>query len=452
VSLTGANKRDCLEEHLVNFTGLLREEGLPLGTVELLDAVRALEKIDLSRRGSFKTALRATLVKSCRHRPVFDDLFDRYFVSEETRAGRLRDDALREEQHREQAREAGRELRFKDEPLRLSPEELLLYTTIPEEQRHRLLRFIRETELGHKVEPPFRPVLETVVKGQLRYWHDRLDREGPGPGGEGGGRAGGAPTGGDLRDVDIRDIREADLPRAEELLGRLSRQLAQTLFRRSRAASRRGSLDLRRSMRCNMRFGGGIFVLRYKRKHRPRQRLLLICDVSASMERYSSFVLQFIYGLQAAVRNLETFCFADNLEYISPALNEHGCLKQVLERVVVKSKTWGGGTSLSASLRSLYQFYQPLLDRKTTVIIVSDTKTTALDASLEALLRLKGLVRRVLWLNPLPPARWPGCRSVAAVAELIEMWPCSTIGQLEQVIAGRLLKVKAPIDKELSIK
>jgi len=64
------------------------------------------------------------------------------------------------------------------------------------------------------------------------------------------------------------------------------------------------------------------------------------------MKRYSSFVLQFIYGLQAAVSNLEIFSFADTLEYLTPALKDQAGLEQILERVVLQGESWGGGTNI----------------------------------------------------------------------------------------------------------
>jgi len=165
------------------------------------------------------------------------------------------------------------------------------------------------------------------------------------------------------------------------------------------------------------------------------------------MKRYSSFVLQFIYGLQAAVSNLEIFSFADTLEYLTPALKDQAGLEQILERVVLQGESWGGGTNIGVALKELSESYGELLTPRTIVIIASDTRTVQLDRALPALQRLKERVRQVIWLNPLPSEQWLRYRSVQAFAELVEMWPCNTIAQLEEAVAGRLFATTVFLDQ-----
>ncbi|MEW5783541.1 MAG: VWA domain-containing protein [Bacillota bacterium] len=441
--LNRQSRGESLEANLAGFTDLLRSEGLPVGTAELIDALQALQVVDLSCRSSFKTALQTTLVKDRRHYDSFERLFERYFVPPDILERHRLEAAERRNRMQHDFDEANRSLRFKGEPLRLSPEEMQLYTLLPKEQQQGLLRFVRETEAGKKVEPSFKPLLETVVKGHLRYCRSKMERAASSEGvlvsGGGPGAGKGAPDN-NLRDIDIQAIREADLSAAQDLIRKLSRKLAAELGRGRRRSSRRGPIDLRRSLRDNMRFGGIIFILRHRRKRRPKQQLLLLCDVSASMQRYSTFVLQFIYGLQAAVFNLESFCFADVLEYLSPDLKERGHLQQVLDRVVRQSKTWGGGTNLAVALEQLLDDHAALLNVRTTLLVVSDTRTVALTRSLPALQRLLERVSEIIWLNPLPPEQWPYYRSVSAVGDLVDMWPCYTIGHLEQAMTRRLFK------------
>lgn len=427
-----------LESRLAGFAASLRDAGLPLGTVELLDAFQALQNVDISSKAAVKTALQATLVKNRSQREAFDHLFEAYFLPPEEHNSRTKEEVNRREKLDLNLREAARSLQFKGETLRLSGEEMRLYTALPQEQQRDLLHFVRQTEEGKNVGRTFRPLLETVVKGHLRFLRGKMQQEQSAIG-ENGDGAGSGSAENRIREVDIQSIRNADLPAAETLIFRLSQQLARKLSRR-RCAGRRGPLDLRRSIRDNMRFGGTIFLLRYRRRRPPKQQLLLICDVSASMQRYSVFVLQFMYGLQAAVQNLESFSFSDNLEYLSPALQRQDGLQNLLDRVVKGSANWGGGTNLGTALQQLLISYRFLLNQKTTVIIVSDTKTLGLEPSLQALKRLQAMVKEILWLNPLVPEQWPLYRSVEAVQQLVEMWPCHNIAQLEKVVTGRLIK------------
>ena len=446
-------------ENMASFAALLRNEGLLLGTAELLDALQSLDHIDPADRAAFKTALRATLVKNERGLEIFDRAFDRFFVPQAEQEQHLREVTRLKKEERSRLESAADELSFKGETLPLSAEEMLLYTSLPEEQRQNLRRFVQETEAADKESQPLRPLLETVVKGHLRYWHSRREQSSmeAGTGGTGGkGGAGGvSATPGhrnkSLRESDIRTLRREDLPAAKALIDRLSRQLVRKLFYQRQRSASRGALDFRRTVRANMRFGGRPFILKYRRKHRSPLQLLLVGDLSASMKRYSSFVLHFFYGLQAVVSNLELFSFADTLEYLTPALKEQAGLEQILERIVLQGDSWGGGTNIGTALTDLINSYSELLTSRTVAILVSDTRTVQLDRALPALQKLKERVRRVLWLNPLPPEQWPRYRSVQAFCELVEMWPCNTIAQLEEAVAGRLFAATILLDQEVGI-
>lgn len=431
-----------LEENLATFTGLLRQEGLPVGTTEMIDALTALDRIDLSSRMAFKTALQATLVKSRRDQAVFDRLFDHYFIPVEEHRRRSEEMMFREEAFTEQLEKATGELQFKGEALQLSPEELGQYSTLSTEQRSRLQDFVSQTEKGHNVEPRFKPILENIVKSHLRYCRSRDEQQSRNSAAmsnaDGAGSRSGSLDDDYLREVDIEMITASDLPAAEELLKRLSRKLAVQILRRRRSGPRSGPLDLRRSLRDNMRFGGIIFNLKHRPKRRSKQQIMLICDVSASMKSYSTFVIHFLHGLHEAVRDLSCFSFSDNLEDLTPELKGRVNLKHMLERVIRQSSTWGGGTDIGAAFQNLAEKHPDRLNAKTTVIVVSDTKTVALEHAVDTLKKLKERVKRIIWLNPLPIDRWPDYRSVDLVAEQVEMWPCSTIAQLEEVLTGRL--------------
>jgi uncharacterized protein len=440
VPLTTKSPASYLEENLATFTSLLRSEGLPIGTTEMIDAFTALSKIDLASRAEFKVALQATLVKSRADRLIFSRLFDLFFVPAEEHCQR----AVHADGERlamaEKMEQANRELQFKGEALALTPGELQQYGSLSTDQQERLQDFLYKTETGVNVEPRFKPLLETVVKSHLRYCRsrERMQSSQAACGAADGAGIGPGSADDYLREMDIQAISLVDLPVAEQLLQRLSRKLAVKILRRRRSGPRSGPLDLRRSMRENMRFGGIIFNLKHKPKHRSRQQILLLCDVSASMKQYSTFVIHFLYGLREVVRDLSCLSFSDSLENLTPELKSKAGLQHMLNRVIRHSKNWGGGTNLGAALQELAAKYPDNLNAKTTIIVVSDTKTVALELALKELQNIKERVKRVIWLNPLPPDQWSDYRSIGLVAELTEMWPCSTIAQLEEVLTGRL--------------
>ncbi len=436
-----------LPENLVTFTNLLREEGIPVSTAETMDALAALRQVEITAREEFKTALQAALIKNRRDQDCFNRLFDYFFAPPEIRKREEKKAAAYKKDYQAGLDRAGRELTFKGESLALSPSELAQYNSMTPDQRDRLRAFMHKTETGVNVEERFRPILESVVKSHLRYCRTNHDREqhessssgedhsGAVPGGSGSGPGGGRAA---LSEMDIQAITAGELPEAEQLLQRLSKRLAVQILRRRRSGPRSGPLDLRRSLRDNMRYGGIIFKLKHRPKRRTREQIVLLCDVSASMKHYSTFVIHFMHGLRESVRDLSCFSFSDTLENITPELKKRGGLRQLLDRVIRRSDTWGGGTNLGLSLRALMDKYPDLLNGRTSVIVVSDTRTISLDYAIKELGKLGDRVKRIVWLNPLPGEQWSEYRSVESVSSLVEMWPCNTIAQLEAVLSGRL--------------
>ena len=431
-----------LNENLALFVDLLRQEGLPVGTNELLDSLIALRKVEMSNREQFRSALLATLVKRANDRIVFDRLFDYYFAPPEVHQSRAHEAERQHKLRQKKLEQAHDELQFKGEQLQLTAQELEQYSSLPGEQRTRLQDFVKKTEDGNNVEPQFKPILETVIKSHLRYCRSRdLQQRKSSSSSSDSVVSDGAGSGSGtelLRETDIQAISSSDLPAAEQLLQHLSRKLAVQIQRRRRSGPRSSKLDLRRSLRDNMRFGGGIFNLKFKPKRRSRKQVLLLCDVSASMKQYSTFVIHFLFGLREAIHDLSCFSFSDTLENLTPGLKNRVGLNNLLDQVVRKGKSWGGGTNLGTALQTLRCDHGRLLNSKTTILVVSDTKTVSLDYALIELEKLNTQVKRIIWLNPMPVDIWPDYRSVSAVDNLVEMWPCSTIAQLESIAAGRL--------------
>jgi len=201
VPLTAKSPASCLEENLATFTALLRSEGLPIGTTEMIDAFTALSKIDLASRAEFKVALQATLVKSRADRLIFSRLFDLFFVPAEEHSQRAVHADGERRVMAEKMEQANRELQFKGEALALT----------------RLQDFLYKTETGVNVEPRFKPLLETVVKSHLRYCRSRERMQSSQTACGAADGAGSGPGSADdyLREMDIQAISLVDLPVAE---------------------------------------------------------------------------------------------------------------------------------------------------------------------------------------------------------------------------------------------
>src|SRR5438552_3245288 len=182
----------------------------------------------------------------------------------------------------------------------------------------------------------------------------------------------------------------------------------------------RGPHDLRRTLRANLT-RGELIDLRYRRRKRKKVRLVLLCDVSGSMDLYSRFLLQFLFALQSAFSRVETFTFSVRLTRVTDYLRARS-YREVLRRLTAV-KDWSGGTRIGESLAEFNRGWPSLVDRRTIVIILSDGWDTGDPDMLSAeLLRIKRRAGRVIWLNPLlgNPSYEPLTRGMAAALPLVD--------------------------------
>jgi len=190
--------------------------------------------------------------------------------------------------------------------------------------------------------------------------------------------------------------------------------------RRRRPTRRGGVLDLRRSMRANM-MKGEIIELRRRERRRRKVRLVLLCDVSGSMDLYSRFLLQFLYALQNVFGRVETFTFATRLTRVTEHLK--GPSYRSALRRLTEVRDFSGGTRIGESVQEFNREWRHLVDRHTIVLLLSDGWDTGEPEVLaQEMLTLKRRAGRVLWLNPLlgNPSYEPLTRGMAAALPLVD--------------------------------
>jgi uncharacterized protein with von Willebrand factor type A (vWA) domain len=200
----------------------------------------------------------------------------------------------------------------------------------------------------------------------------------------------------------------------------IARRLARKLSRRRRPRARRGRVDLRRTLRANLN-RGDLIELRYRQRKRRKVKLLLLCDVSGSMDLYSRFLLQFVFALQSVFNRVETFTFATRLTRVTEYLKARS-YRQALRRLT-EVRDWSGGTRIGESLATFNREWPHLVDRKTIVIVLSDGWDTGEpDVLARELMRIKRSAGRLLWLNPLlgNPSYEPLTRGMAAALPLVD--------------------------------
>jgi uncharacterized protein len=205
-----------------------------------------------------------------------------------------------------------------------------------------------------------------------------------------------------LKKVDFSEVPPDDLAALEELSLRLLRRMSRRLSRRRVDSNLADRVDLRRSIRRSIAYGGDPIVLAYKARKPRKNKLVVLLDISGSMNFYSLFLVRFAYALQAHFERVDTFLFSTQVVEISDLLRTPH-LKEALRRLSQRAIGWSGGTKIGESLRQFNQRYaRKLLSRDTTFLILSDGWDTGDPNVLAAQLRAaKRRAQRVVWLNPL---------------------------------------------------
>ena len=202
-------------------------------------------------------------------------------------------------------------------------------------------------------------------------------------------------------DKDFSAFSNEELEEIARIARRIVRRLAQRRSRRWRPVTRGHRVNLRRSLRLSLKTGGELIDLAYKERRPKRTKLIVICDVSGSMDIYSRLLLQFVYGLQNSFAKVESFVFTTSLSRITGEL-KNKTYQRALDRLSANVRGWSGGTRIGASLETFNAQWLRRVDKQTVVIILSDGWDTGEPEQLaHALAQLKQRAGRLIWLNPL---------------------------------------------------
>lgn len=377
-----------LLRNLIQFARRLQAEGLLVTPDEAVDALRALEHIDLGDRREFYLALRAVFTSRVDDLPVFDRVFAEFW---RLVPGSL-DDA-------DQDCGASEETR--------SPDGLENSS-------------------------------ETVTQISLEEWNeaDSSDEEQEVPG---------YSAEEVLRTKDFSTFQPNELDEIIRLTARLARKMAMRLSRRQRPTRHGHVIDPRRTMRLNIKYGGDPLELARKRRKIAKTKLVLICDVSGSMDIYSRFLLQFIYAVQHTFANVESFVFSTQLTRVTDYF-EREDIYDALRTIEREVLDWSGGTRIGQSLKTFNELYaRSMVDRHTVVLILSDGWDTGeaalLDEQMDVLSRRAA---RVIWLNPLKasPGYQPLCKGMSTALPYVDIF--ASAHNLESLLElERYLDLKA---------
>ena len=224
--------------------------------------------------------------------------------------------------------------------------------------------------------------------------------------------------------TDLRHVVDPEeMKRAGEVACRLARALRYRLSRRRRIAPRGARIDLRRTIRRSLAHGGEPFTLMRRRRPERPVRIVLLLDVSGSMQPYARYLLQFVHGLVASWDRADAYLFHTRLVRITDVLREKDALL-AMRRLSLTAEGFGGGTRMGECLRTFNDHYaRRALDSRSVLVMASDGYDTGEPRDcVEQMIRLRRRVRRVVWLNPmLGWARYePLTRTMRAVLAYVD--------------------------------
>ncbi len=243
---------------------------------------------------------------------------------------------------------------------------------------------------------------------------------------------------------DFSTFTKEDMERAQEVVAKLAAVLATRLSRRKVISKKGRTIDFRRSWRRSLAYGGEPIELMQKQQKIKKTKILLLCDVSGSMDCYAKFLIQFIYGMQQELREVEVAVFSTHLTNITGLLQRKG-LAEGLNEVANVVPDWSGGTKIGESLLEFYrQFASSFSAYRSVVILISDGwdrgDTDLLRRSMEMLHRH---AYKLIWLNPLigSDTYQPICRGIRTALPYVDYFlPAHNLESLAQ-----LTKVLIPL-------
>jgi uncharacterized protein with von Willebrand factor type A (vWA) domain len=331
-----------LLKNILLFGRVLRGAGVAVDPARMLTLVRALEYVDIGRQRDVQAAARACLVNRPQDLSVFDEVWRVFWRPPKSPSTTM------------DLRSMGEERRYR------KPEALL-----PGSERE-----------GETDETP----------GQAA---DRVDFS----------RTYSARE--VLRTKDFASYTAQEMAQARRMLAELRWDVGQRRTRRWSGGAG-PMLDLRRTLRASARLGGELASLQWRERQEKPRPLVLLCDVSGSMEQYTRMLLHFVHLVAGVNRRMEAFVFGTRLTRITRQMVHRGVDKAVLE----VSKTvpdWAGGTRIGEAVRTFnYRWSRRVLRSGGVVLVISDGWDRGEPEVLaQEMGRLQRSCHRLIWLNPL---------------------------------------------------
>jgi len=357
--------------NLLAFGRALKELGVKVSLSQVIDVSRAVEFVDLADKGDFRALLRSNLISQKEDFPVFDMLFDCFWREQGYERVPMETLEIQGTPTESGAQEGGDE-----EGLEEAVAEPVATENVPLEN------------LDEFSVPTYSP-------------QELLNRK-------------------DFSEMGVEESRA--IARAILLI---ATKIATQISRRKKLGRKGNVVDPRWTMRRNMKYGGEIIDLVNRKRRIKKTRVVLLCDVSGSMDCYSRFLIQFMYGLQNELWGVETFVFSTSLSRITHLIRTKD-IANALEKISGSILGWSGGTNIGRSLHTFNRNFAPsIVTHRTVVVIISDGWDRGDVSLLEREMQdLKRRCKKIIWLNPLLASDnyEPLCKGMQAALPYLDLF------------------------------
>ncbi len=387
--------RERLAENILHFARVLRAAGLPVGPAKVIAALEAVQAVGIEQREDFRTALEAVFIERHEQQALFDQAFELYWRNPRL-LERMMQLLLPKVHGRMPPSPA-------EAPL---PARLAEALAPPRDSG----REPKEQELTVDAAFTFSP--REVLQGK-----------------------------------DFETMTSAELSEVKAMIARLRLPLPELPIRRTVPARHGSAVDLRASLRAMTSGGGSVVPLAWRRRRRRPPPLVVLCDISGSMDRYSRMLLFFLHAITNDNDRVHTMLFGTRLTNVTRHLKRRD-VDVAIARVSAAVTDWAGGTRIGACLAEFNRRWsRRLLAQGAIVLLISDGLDSDVGQGLALEMeRLAKSCRRLIWLNPLLrydqfEARPAGIRAMLPyVDEFLQVHNLESLKQLAAAFARRQVR------------
>jgi len=411
---------DVYLEKLTLFAGLLRSEGFEVSPKETADACSILLSLDLSDRKTVKTALMTVYAKSRDEQLRFSKIFDSFFLSEDAIKALDKKHMEEELKRNQELQEAQKTLQKSSPGSQYTEEEAAAFAQLSDKEKERLEKlkdhFSSRSQQSDKLYTEF---IHTIFMKSIMEQQMMMED------GDTGLIAVDPEIG--LMFKDISDFQDTEIPKAVMYIQGIASQINGEFTKRRNRIAHSGALDFRRTIRKGLETGGSLYKLAYKKPGKRKKQLLLLCDVSGSMIRFSEFALRLMQALNQSADSSRVILFSEDSAEADPFNLQN---MDLFRDYVKKSGIYGRGTNLGAALKKINDERPSALSPSTVLIILSDVKSVDMNLALSELDRAASRAGKIFCLNPIPQSKWKYSQSIQAVGQRCTMLSCSTLNEL----------------------